>query len=66
MAMLAAANMDFAANARPEQLDLERRPNRHLSFGRQRRPCVRQSGRRLHLWRPEPGSKAYVRNSFVT
>jgi cytochrome P450 len=33
MAMLAAANMDPAANDRPEQLDLERRPNRHLSFG---------------------------------
>jgi cytochrome P450 len=33
MAMLAAANMDPAANERPEQLHLERRPNRHLSFG---------------------------------
>jgi len=33
MAMLAAANMDPAANERPEQLDPERRPNRHLSFG---------------------------------
>jgi len=33
MAMLAAANMDPTANERPEQLDLERRPNRHLSFG---------------------------------
>jgi cytochrome P450 len=33
MAMLAAANMDPAANKRPEQLDLKRRPNRHLSFG---------------------------------
>ena len=33
MAMLAAANMDPAANPHPEQLDLERKPNRHLSFG---------------------------------
>ena len=33
MAMLAAANMDSQANEHPETLDLERRPNRHLSFG---------------------------------
>jgi cytochrome P450 len=33
MAMLAAANMDPEANLHPEQLDLARRPNRHLSFG---------------------------------
>lgn len=33
MAMLAAANMDPAANPHPEQLDLERRPNRHIAFG---------------------------------
>ena len=33
MAMLAAANMDPAANQRPEKLDLERRPNHHLAFG---------------------------------
>jgi cytochrome P450 PksS len=33
MAMLAAANMDPDANPLPEKLDLERRPNRHLSFG---------------------------------
>ena len=33
MAMLAAANMDPDANSHPERLDLERRPNRHLSFG---------------------------------
>jgi cytochrome P450 len=33
MAMLAAANMDPDANQRPEKLDLERKPNRHLSFG---------------------------------
>src|SRR5262245_44604865 len=31
--MLAAANMDPQANDHPEKLDLERRPNRHLSFG---------------------------------
>jgi cytochrome P450 len=33
MAMLAAANMDPQANDRPETLDLQRRPNRHISFG---------------------------------
>jgi cytochrome P450 len=33
MAMLAAANMDPQANEHPERLDLERRPNRHISFG---------------------------------
>lgn len=33
MAMLAAANMDPTAHDRPERLDLERKPNRHVSFG---------------------------------
>ena len=33
MVMIAAANMDPEANERPERLDLERRPNRHMSFG---------------------------------
>lgn len=33
MAMLAAANMDPAANVHPEHLDLQRRPNRHIAFG---------------------------------
>jgi cytochrome P450 PksS len=33
MAMVAAANMDPEANEHPAQLDLERRPNRHLAFG---------------------------------
>jgi len=33
MAMVAAANMDPQANEHPERLDLERRPNRHISFG---------------------------------
>ena len=33
MAMLAAANMDPAANPVPGRLDLARRPNRHLAFG---------------------------------
>jgi cytochrome P450 PksS len=32
MAMLAAANMDPLANAHPERLDLQRRPNRHIAF----------------------------------
>jgi cytochrome P450 PksS len=33
MAMVAAANMDSQANEHPDRLDLERRPNRHISFG---------------------------------
>jgi cytochrome P450 len=33
MAMLAAANLDPRANEHPERLDLQRRPNRHISFG---------------------------------
>ena len=33
MAMLVAANLDPDANECPERLDLDRRPNRHLSFG---------------------------------
>jgi cytochrome P450 len=33
MAMLAAANMDPAANSAPEKLDLNRRPNHHMAFG---------------------------------
>ena len=33
MAMLAAANMDPQAHEHPEKLDLQRRPNRHISFG---------------------------------
>jgi cytochrome P450 len=33
MAMVAAANMDAQPNEHPERLDLERRPNRHISFG---------------------------------
>jgi cytochrome P450 len=33
MAMLSAANMDPAANPHPEQLDLQRKPNRHIAFG---------------------------------
>jgi len=33
MPMLAAANFDPQANANPEKLDLERKPNRHIAFG---------------------------------
>ena len=33
MAMLAAANLDPAANAAPDKLDLARRPNHHMAFG---------------------------------
>lgn len=33
MVMIAAANMDPDAHDHPERLELERRPNRHISFG---------------------------------
>ncbi|MCP3469244.1 cytochrome P450 [Bradyrhizobium sp. CCGUVB1N3] len=33
MVMLAAANMDPSVHDAPEHLDLERKPNRHISFG---------------------------------
>jgi cytochrome P450 PksS len=33
MAMLVAANMDPQANENPERLDVQRRPNHHISFG---------------------------------
>ena len=33
MAMIAAANLDPSAHERPAELDLARRPNRHISFG---------------------------------
>jgi cytochrome P450 len=33
MVMLAAANMDPAANPHSERLDLQRKPNRHVAFG---------------------------------
>jgi cytochrome P450 len=33
MAMIVAANLDPAADAEPNRLDLERHPNRHVSFG---------------------------------
>jgi cytochrome P450 PksS len=33
MALIVAANLDPAANDNPDRLDLERKPNRHLSFG---------------------------------
>jgi len=33
MAMIVSANMDPQANIHPERIDLERRPNRHISFG---------------------------------
>lgn len=33
MAYLAAANLDPAANEAPEQIDLARKPNRHIGFG---------------------------------
>jgi cytochrome P450 len=33
IAMLAAANLDPQANGHPDRLDLERKPNRHITFG---------------------------------
>ncbi|QIG91343.1 cytochrome P450 family protein [Bradyrhizobium sp. 6(2017)] len=33
MAMIAAANVDSCAHVHPDRMDLERKPNRHVSFG---------------------------------
>lgn len=33
MAMIVAANLDPASHLQPQRMDLERRPNRHISFG---------------------------------
>jgi cytochrome P450 len=45
MAMLAAANMDPSANPHPEQLELTRRPNRHIAFGTGIHFCLGQLAR---------------------
>ena len=47
VAMLAAANLDPAANMCPEKLDLERRPNRHIAFGTGIHFCLGQQLARL-------------------
>src|SRR5262245_20588088 len=47
MAMLAAANMDPAANADPETLNLARKPNHHLSFGTGIHFCLRHQLARI-------------------
>lgn len=47
MPMLAAAKMDPAANRHPEQLDLARRPNRHIAFGTGIHFCLRHQLARI-------------------
>jgi cytochrome P450 len=49
MAMLVAANMDPQANENPERLDLERRPNRHISFGTGIHFCLGHQLARIEL-----------------
>jgi len=44
-----AANRDPAAFAKPDQLDVRRSPNHHLSFGLGRHTCLGQSQARLEL-----------------
>src|SRR5258705_8674162 len=62
MAMLAAANMDPAANPHPERLDLQRKPNRHIAFGTGIHFCLGHQLARIEgrcalksLLRPWPG-----------
>jgi cytochrome P450 len=46
---MAAANMDPYVNPHPEKLDLERRPNRHLSFGTGIHFCLGHQLARIEL-----------------
>jgi pimeloyl-[acyl-carrier protein] synthase len=49
-----AANRDPRAFASPEQLDLTRRPNQHLAFGRGHHFCLGSSLARLEAQRALP------------
>jgi len=72
MAMLAAANMDPAANAHPERLDLQRKPNRHIAFGTGVHFCLGHQLARLEakcalksLFQRWPGLKLAVDESEI-
>jgi cytochrome P450 len=72
MAMLAAANMDPLANAHPERLDLQRRPNRHIAFGTGVHFCLGHQLARLEakcalksLFQCWPGLKLAVDESTI-
>src|SRR5882757_11520903 len=72
MAMLAAANMDPLANAHPERLDLQRRPNRHIAFGTGIHFCLGHQLARLEakcalksLFQRWPGLKLAVDESEI-
>jgi len=47
MAMIVAANLDRQTNEQPERLELERKPNRHLSFGTGIHFCLGQQLARM-------------------
>ena len=73
MAMLAAANMDPEANPRPEQLDLQRKPNRHMAFGTGIHFCLGHQFARLEgrsalksLFRRWPGLTLATDDSEIT
>jgi len=72
MAMLAAANRDPLANAHPERLDLQRRPNRHIAFGTGIHFCLGHQLARLEakcalksLFQRWPGLKLAVDESEI-
>ncbi|QDW38632.1 cytochrome P450 [Bradyrhizobium sp. KBS0727] len=72
MAMLAAANWDPLANAHPERLDLQRRPNRHIAFGTGIHFCLGHQLARLEakcalksLFQRWPGLKLAVDESEI-
>ena len=72
MAMLAAANMDPLANVRPERLDLQRRPNRHIAFGTGVHFCLGHQLARIEdkcalksLFQRWPGLKLAVDESAI-
>jgi cytochrome P450 len=73
MVMLAAANMDPAANPHPERLDLQRKPNRHIAFGTGVHFCLGHQLARIEgrcalksLFGRWPGLRLAVAESEVT
>jgi cytochrome P450 len=73
MAMLAAANLDPQANPHPEQLDLQRKPNRHVAFGTGIHFCLGHQLARIEgrcalksLFRRWPGLTLAIGESEIT
>jgi cytochrome P450 len=63
MAMVASAKMDPKANEHPQDLDLERHPNRHLAFGTGIHFCLGYQLARIECKCTLEASTASVRTS---